>query len=132
MGYVKGDSIRFYKAGQVLSLEMEVSLSTSLDTIETTDKDSAGWKTFEDGDKSWTASGSANLDWTKQENATQMFTAFVAGDAVAVDIGSSADSKFYGGNALINSFSIEGPRNGLGTFSFEVQGTGVLTEGTTT
>jgi len=132
MGYVKGDSIRFYRAGQALSLEMEVSLSATLDTIETTDKDSAGWKTFEDGDKSWTASGSANLDWTKQENASEIFTAFGTGDAVAVDIGSDSDSKFYGGNALITSWSIEGPRNGLATFSFEVQGVGSLTEGTTT
>ena len=132
MSYIKGDSIRFYRAGQALSLEMEVSLSVSLDTIETTDKDSAGWKTFEDGDKSWTCSGSANLDFTKQENATQIFSAFVAGNAVAIDVGSSADSKFYGGNGIINSFSLEGPRNGLATFSFEVQGTGALTEGTTT
>lgn len=132
MGYVKGDSIRFYKAGQALSLEMEVSLNASLDTLETTDKDSAGWKTFEDGDKSWTVSGSANLDWSLQENATQIFSAFIAGDAVAVDIGSSDDSKFYSGNGLINSFSLEGPRNGIATFSFEVQGTGALVEGTTT
>lgn len=132
MGYIKGDSIRFYKAGQALSLEMEISLNASLDTLETTDKDSAGWKTFEDGDKSWTASGSANLDWTLQENATQIFAAFIAGDSVAVDIGSSAASKFYSGNALINSFSLEGPRNGIATFSFEVQGTGALAEGTTT
>lgn len=132
MGYIKGDSIRFYKAGQALSLEMEVSLNASLDTLETTDKDSAGWKTFEDGDKSWTVSGSANLDWTLQENATQIFSAFITGDSVAIDVGSSDDSKFYSGNGIINSFSLEGPRNGIATFSFEVQGTGALAEGTTT
>lgn len=132
MGYVKGDSIRFYKAGAVLKLEMEVSLNASLDTLETTDKDSAGWKTFEDGDKSWTVSGSANLDWTKEENATQIFASFIVGDAVAIDVGSDDDSKFYSGNGIINSFSIEGPRNGIATFSFEVQGTGALAEGTTT
>jgi predicted secreted protein len=127
MGYVKGDKIRFYNAGVVLSLEMEVTLTATLDTIETTDKDSGGWKTFEDGDKSWTASGSANLDWR-----SQTFTDFSAGDAVAIDVGSADDAKFYSGNGLITSWSLEGPRNGLSTFSFEVQGTGSLTEGTTT
>ena len=132
MAYVKGDSIRFVNNGVVLSLEMEVSLSASLDTIETTDKDSSGWKTFEDGDKSWTASGSANLDWSATENASELFADFIAGDNVAVDIGSSGDSKYYSGNALITSWSLDGPRNGLATFAFEVQGTGALAEGTTT
>ena len=132
MGYVKGDSIRFYRAGQALSLEMEVSISGSLDTIETTDKDSAGWKTFTDGDKSWTCSGTANLDWSKQENSSQIFAAFIAGSAVAIDVGSDADSKFYSGNGIINSWNLEGPRNGLATFSFEVQGTGALAEGSST
>ena len=132
MGYVKGDWIRFYNAGVPLTLEMEVSVSASLDTIETTDKDSAGWKTFTDGDKSWTASGSANLDWDAAENITQTYTDFVAGTAVALDIGSANNSKFYSGNGIINSFNFEGPRNALATFSFEVQGTGALTEGATT
>ena len=131
MGYVKGDNIRFYNDANVLSLEMEVSISASLDTIETTDKDSAGWKTFISGDKSWTASGSANLDWSASENASEAFANFVAGTAVAIDVGSSGDSKFYSGSGLLTSFSLEGPRNGLATFSFEVQGTGALTEGTT-
>jgi len=132
MGYVKGDNIRFYNAGVQLTLEMEVSLSASLDTIETTDKDSAGWKTFEDGDKSWTCSGSANLDFDAAENVSQFFVDFVAGDAIAVDVGSAVDTKFYSGNGIMNAFSLEGPRNGLSTFSFEIQGTGALTEGATT
>ena len=132
MAYVKGDNIRFYNGGVALTLEMEVSISASLDTIETTDKDSAGWKTFVSGDKGWTCSGSANLDWIAAENITQTYADFVAGTAVAIDVGSSANSKFYSGNGIINSFSFEGPRNGLATFSFEVQGTGALTEGTTT
>lgn len=132
MAYVLGDKIRFYNAGARLSLEMEVSLSASGDTIETTDKDSAGWKTFLLGDKSWTCSGSANLDWTATENISQAFTDFTTGTAVAIDVGSAENAKFYSGNGLITSWSFEGPRNGLATFSFEVQGTGALTEGTTT
>lgn len=132
MGYVKGDNINFYNQGVKLSLEMEVSLNGSLDTIETTDKDSAGWKTFIAGDKSWTVSGSANLDWDATEGISDFFADFIAGTAIAVDVGSSTDSKFYSGNGILNSWSLEGPRNGLGTFSFEVQGTAPLEEGTTT
>lgn len=132
MGYVKGDWIQFYSGGVKLSLEMEVSLDGSLDPIETSDKDSGGWKTFEDGDKGWTASGTANLDWSATENVSQTFTDFTTGDAVAIDIGSANDAKYYSGNGLITGWSLTGPRNGLSTFSFEVLGTGELAEGTTT
>lgn len=132
MGFVKGDNVRFYNNGTVLSLEMEVSISASLDTIETTNKDSDGWKTFEDGDKSWTASGSANLDFAATEGAQEVFADFIVGDAVSVDVGSSTDSVFYSGSALITSWSLDGPRNGLATFAFEVLGTGALNKGTTT
>jgi len=132
MGYVKGDWIRFYNAGIQLDLEMETTLTVSMDTIETTDKDSAGWKKFEDGDKSWTCSGSANLDWTATENASTFFANLVTGDAIAFDVGSANDVKFYSGSGLLTEWSLEGPRNGLATFSYSVQGTGALTEGTTT
>ena len=132
MAYVKGDNIRFYNAGVALSLEMEVTISASIDTIETTDKDSAGWKTFISGDKSWTISGSANLDWSATENVSQTFTDFSAGTAVAVDVGSATNAKFYSGSGIITSWSLSAPRNALSTFSFEVQGTSTLTEGTTT
>jgi len=112
---------------------METTLTVSMDTIETTDKDSAGWKTFEDGDKSWTCSGSANLDWNASyENASTFFADIVAGDAIAIDIGSANDVKFYSGNGLLTEWSLEGPRNGLATFSFAAQGTGSITEAVTT
>lgn len=132
MAYVKGDWIQFYSGGVKLSLEMDVTISGSLDTIETTDKDSAGWKTFEDGDKSWTCSGTANVDFTATENVSQSFADFIAGAEVAIDVGSSTDTKYYSGNGLITTWTLNGPRNGLATFTFDVQGTGALAEGTTT
>lgn len=132
MGYVKGDKVRFYSGGIELSLEMEVSLNLDMDTIETSDKDSGGWKTFEDGDKEWDASGTANLDWSATENVSQTFSDFTVGDAIEVDVGSADDTKFYAGSALITNWNLTGPRNGLATFSFAVKGTGPITEGTTT
>jgi predicted secreted protein len=132
MGYVKGDYIRFYNAGVQLTLEMEVSISATLDTIETVDKDSAAWKTFIAGDKSWTVSGSANLDWAAAENITQTYADFVAGAAVAIDVGSANDTTFYSGNGIFTSFGFDAARNALATFTFEVQGSGALTEGSST
>jgi predicted secreted protein len=123
---IKGDNIRLYVAGYKIGLEMETSLSVTADTIETTNKDTAGWKTFIQGDKSWTVSGSAMLDWSAQSNITQLFTAITAGTEAALDLGSSTDVKYYSGNGIITSWSFDGPRNGVATLSFEWQGTGTL------
>ena len=131
MALVKGDNIRFYNAGQRLSLEMDVTLNVTGDTIETRNKDTVGWKTFIGGDKGWTVSGSAHLDWTASENISGAFADIIAGTEIAVDVGSSANSKYYSGNGIVTSWSLEGPGNGIATFSFEVQGTGAITEATT-
>jgi len=131
MAVMKGDSIRFYSAGYKLGLEMEVSVTATADPIETTNKDSSGWKTFIIGDKGWTASGSAHLDWTASNNITQHFAALVAGSEIAIDVGSTASTKYYSGQGLITSWTFDGPRNEVATFSFEIQGTGALAEATT-
>src|SRR3990167_11372604 len=106
MGYVKGDNIRFWQAGIRLDLEMEVTIDASGDTIETTDKDSAGWKTFIIGDKSWTVSGSGNVDFSKTTNVENQFTAFNAGAEVEIDVGSANDTVFYSGQGLITKWKI--------------------------
>ena len=133
MGYLKGDWVRFYAAGIQLELEMEVDVSMTMDTIETTDKDSAGWKTFDDGDKSFTASGSANVDLANTTaNARTYFTTLTTGDAVALDVGAANEPYFFSGNGLFTEWTLTGPRNGLSTFSFTAQGSGSLSSGTTT
>ena len=132
MGYVKGDYVRFYNEGIVLGLEMDVSISATQDTIETVDKDSLSWKTFITGDRSWTVSGSANLDWSHAENVTQYFADFIAGAAIAIDVGSAIDTTFYSGSGLLISWGLTATRNNLSTFTFEVQGSGALAEGSST
>lgn len=132
MGYVKGDYVRFYNEGIVLGLEMEVSISATQDTIETVDKDSLSWKTFITGDRSWTVSGSANLDWDNAENVSQFFADFVAGAEIAIDVGSAIDTTFYSGGGILTGWGLTGTRNTLSTFTFEVQGSGALAEGSST
>lgn len=132
MAYVRGNKIRFYSGGVRLNLELEVTITTTMEIIPTTDKDSASWVTNVDGDKSWTVSGSANLDWTATENVSSTFADFVAGSAVAIDVGSADNAKFYSGSGYITSWTLTAPLSGLATFSFEVTGSGALSEGTTT
>ena len=132
MAIVAGDNIVFYLDGVKVTLQMDCTLNYTADMIETTNKDSAGAKSFIAGDTSWTMSGSSQLDWADTPNAADIFADISAGTSVAVDMGVVTTGKVYGGNGYFTSFSIEGPRNGVGSVAFEVQGTGALTEGTTT
>lgn len=125
MSYVKGDSIRFYKGATVLDLEMEVSLNASMDTIESTVKGNA-WKTFKDGDKVWTASGKANLDWDQDYNISELFADLSAGNSVGVSIGYLGG--YYSGGGIFTKFNIDAVHNDLARISFDLQGSSVLTE----
>jgi len=125
---VKGDSIRFYKGNTVLDLEMEVSLNASMDTIESTVKGNA-WKTFKSGDKTWSVSGKANIDWSQDYNISEVFTDITAGNTIGVSIG--YDSNFYTGGGILTKWTLEAAHNDLGRFSFELQGGNVLTETST-
>jgi len=132
MGYIKGDLIRLYNAGVELTLELDVSINVTQDTIETVDKDSDSWKTFITGDRSWTVSASANLDFVAAENVSQFFADIIAGAEIAFDVGAATAAKFYSGNGILTSWGLEAQRNALSTFSLEIQGSGALAEGTTT
>ena len=132
MAIVKGDEIVVYLDGVKVTLQTDCSLSYTADMIETTNKDSAGAKSFIASDTSWTMSGSSQLDWSDTPNAADIFADISAGTQVAVDLGVITTGKVYGGNGYFTSFNIEGPRGGVGSVSYEIQGTGTLTEGTTT
>ena len=128
MGYVLGDKIRFFNAGVQLTLELDVSINVTQETIETVDKDSENWKTYIAGDRTWTISCSANLDWDAAENVSQFFADIIAGAEIAFDVGSATNAKFYSGNGLLTSWGLEAQRNSLSTFTAEVQGSGALAE----
>ena len=125
MSYVKGDSIRFYKGSTMLDLEMEISVGANMDTIESTVKGNV-WKTFKSGDKTWTASGSANLDWSQDYNASELFADLKAGNTVGVSIGMSGN--YYSGGGIFTKFNIDASHNDLAKISFDLTGSSTLTE----
>ena len=99
------------------------SINEEADTLETTAMGNAGYKTFVGSLKSWSGTVEAVFDDTD--------TAVTVGSAitltVVVDDGSSNQVQ-YSGSCIVTSRSVEVGVADLVTVSFDVTGTGALTE----
>ncbi|MCA1025786.1 phage major tail protein, TP901-1 family [Cytobacillus kochii] len=102
------------------------SLSRSADTIETTSKDGAGWKSFIPSFKEWSVEGDGVVVFS-DEGFALIEQAYVSGDAVEVDVQMNGTKSIYNGEAIINDFSVEMPYDDLMSYSISLQGTGALT-----
>ena len=104
------------------------SINTSAETIDdTTINDTA--KTFVAGQTSWTADISCFWD----ETDTTGQGAMTAGSSVTLNLypaGASTGDKYWTGSAIVTSFNVSTPTNGMIEASFNAQGSGALTYGT--
>lgn len=108
--------------------QRSVSLERNMETMETTTKDSNGYKEFVSGLKDWTISADGVI---VQSDAgfTALEDAYLSGEPVEVQI-STGTTNVYKGLAIITSFPIEAPYDDLATYSLSFQGTGALTKTT--
>ena len=99
------------------------SINEEADTLETTAMGNAGYKTFVGSLKSWSGTVEAVFDDTD--------TAVTTGSAITltvlVDDGSATQVQ-YSGACIVTSKSVEVGVADLVTVSFDVTGTGALTE----
>jgi TP901-1 family phage major tail protein len=111
------------------------SLSLNMDTRETTNKQSSGWRELLESTKSWTmeAEGFHALDATNFD-FKDLYAKVAARTAVSVQFSVGASPAtgdyYYSGSAYITSISLDSPLEDSVTFSCSFEGTGVLTETT--
>lgn len=120
----------------VVAFATSCSLEISMDEIDQTNKDSAGWKQIIGGLRSWSVSADA-LYQNEAETSKKAFTDFWDNienrSKVYVELtitgASSADSnKYYHGEAYVTSLSVNGGTEDQSTFSVSLTGSGALTE----
>jgi len=99
------------------------SINEEADTLETTAMGNAGYKTFVGSLKSWSGTVEAVFDDT--DSAVAVGSAITL--TVVVDDGSSNQVQ-YSGSCILTSRSVEVGVADLVTVSFDVTGTGALTE----
>jgi predicted secreted protein len=121
---LNGTNVILAKSGVVFAASTSCSLEVSSDQVDITNKSSGFRKEYVYGFKSYTISceGLITLDnydyfdmLTDQENNTQISITFTIG------------TKIFSGTCNIESVSVDGPVEGVATYSVSLQGTGDYT-----
>ena len=121
------DGVTYDEVGRMTN----ASLSISMETRDTSTKDSAGWRELLEGQKSWSLSGDGLVVYSLAgaEGFTDLFGYLGGRTNLYVKFGSTASGeKYYSGRGFVTSLDQEAGVEDNVTFSFSFEGTGVLTE----
>jgi len=116
----------------IIGRATSASLSVSMETRDTTNKDSAGWQENLEGLKSWSLSGDGLVTYSISgdfDTPDDLFTLLSNRTLVKVKFGSATSGEIdYTGYAYLVSYEQEAGVEENVTYSFGFTGTGVLTQ----
>ena len=116
----------------IIGRATSASLSVSMETRDTTTKDSAGWQENLEGLKSWSLSGDGLVTYSisgDYDTPDDLFTLLSNRTLVKVKFGSETSGEIdYTGDAYLVSYEQEAGVEENVSFSFGFTGTGVLTQ----
>lgn len=130
MSLVNGD-VLIIKIGSVqIGALLSNNFNASADMLEGTNKDSGGAKEYVGGEYGWGMSAEAMYDPAATEGFSEILGYLKAGTSLDVYWGgTTAGDAYFNGNGLISSVDLSGPKNELSSYSAEIQGSGVIAEG---
>lgn len=116
----------------IIGRATSASLSVSMETRDTTTKDSAGWQENLEGLKAWSLSGDGLVTYSISgdfDTPDDLFTLLSNRTLVKVKFGSATSGEIdYTGDAYLVSYEQEAGVEENVTYSFGFTGTGVLTQ----
>ncbi len=116
----------------IIGRATSASLSVSMETRDTTTKDSAGWQENLEGLKNWSLSGDGLVTYSisgDYDTPDDLFTLLSNRTLVKVKFGSATSGEIdYTGDAYLVSYEQEAGVEENVSFSFGFTGTGVLTQ----
>ena len=116
----------------IIGRATSASLSVSMETRDTTNKDSAGWQENLEGLKSWSLSGDGLVTYSisgDYDTPDDLFTLLSNRTLVKVKFGSATSGEIdYTGDAYLVSYEQEAGVEENVTYSFGFTGTGVLAQ----
>lgn len=141
-GIVNGTLVSLYKSVTGTPTKIANGRSTSadisIDMIETTTKDSAGYKEYIAGEKGGTFSFEGLLEEDGSVGGSlispkDLVTDALAGNTLTIRWSSQVSGDtYYESSAIISSVNFSAPNNDAATFTCELQMTGNITQGTVT
>ena len=123
------DGVTYSEIGRCTS----ASLSVSMETRDTSNKDSAGWRELLEGQKSWSLSGDGLVTYNiaSADGYSDLWGYLTARTKLYVKFGSTTtDEKYYSGQGFLTSLDQEAGMEDNVTYSFSFEGTAALTEAT--
>ena len=123
------DGVTYSEVGRCTS----ASLSVSMETRDTSNKDSAGWRELLEGQKSWSLSGDGLVTYNiaSADGYSDLWGYLTARSKLYVKFGSTTtDEKYYSGQGFLTSLDQEAGMEDNVTYSFSFEGTAALTEAT--
>lgn len=127
MALINGDLILLETDSNAYVGTTGTSIEVAADMIEKTTKDSGAYKEFTRGERSLTISvdGLHNIDETTQSGEAA-FDDLIAGTEVTFKWGQFATTgdRYITGTALVESVSLDGPKNEMATYSVSLRSTG--------
>ena len=132
-GTVNGRLVKIFVGSTAVTCQTNSTLEMTMEPRESTCKDTSGNSAaFLAGRTSWTLGGEAKLAWDAAYGFSSLFTAWKNGTSLSIAFKSTvAGDKGYTGTGFITSLSADTPDNEDSTFSFSIQGSGDLSEITT-
>lgn len=129
-GIINGTSMAVYVEGVKVAVATGGTISISMPTRETSNKDVSTWVTRLPNRGSWSIGGSSFFRFEDSETNgfNMLMSALVARTAVTVMVSTQlSGNKRYYGEAYCNQLDADFPDDDNSTFTFNFEGTGALT-----
>ena len=125
MAVTRGLDILVHVGAKAIGGQKGCTLTMVADTIDTSNKNDAGWASFIGGAKQWSVScdGQFVVD---DEGQKAIMDAFIAGTEVEVEMKNQAEKIYYKGKACITSVEVDAQFDDVATLAVEFQGLGAL------
>jgi len=98
------------------------------DMLDASNKDTAGVKQFKPGETGWNFTLESLYDPAATEGVSEALGYLKAGTALTITHGISGTSV-QSGSGYISSIECNGPKNEIGSYSLDIQGTGAISPG---
>ena len=125
MAVTRGLDILVHVGAKTVGGQKGCTLTMEADTIDTSNKNDAGWASFIGGAKQWSVSCDGQFVVDDQGQKAIM-DAFIAGTEVEVEMKNTGEKIYYKGKACVTSIEVDAQFDDVATLSVEFQGLGAL------